>query len=139
MVPQDVRREEQYSVAKRSLRVWPVAGPDMKASMKKFLEDKLKLGRGFVDVAGDIIIEKYMDSRSKNANEVILIFRNKGIRDLVRAAAKNLAGEGRAAGIRMQVPGFLTMNFKLLENLGYQMKRVNPDTRRVIKLSLIHI
>ena len=60
-------------------------------------------------------------------------FRNKETRDVVRAAAPSLAGQGNSVGIRMQVPGHLLTNFKALENLGYQMRRVRQDVRRVIK------
>ena len=82
--PQDLRREDQYLLARRSLRAWPVPGPDHLANLKVFLVD-------------------------------------------------NLAAEGRAAGVRMQVPGYLISTFRLLENLGYQMKKVDPDVRRVVK------
>ena len=54
-----------------------------------------------------IEIEKFVDPSSKNANEVTLTFRNKEIRDAVKAAVRNLAGEGRRAGIPIQVPGNL--------------------------------
>ena len=67
------------------------------------------------------------------ADEAIVVFSNKETRDAVRSAATNLAGHGKAAGIRMQVPGFLLTNFRALENLGYQMKKVNPSVRRVVK------
>ena len=50
----------------------------------------------------------------------------------MKAAAPSLAGTS-SAGIRIQVPGYLTHNFKLLENLGYQMRAVDPSVRRVIK------
>lgn len=33
----------------------------------------------------------------------------------------------------MQVPGHLLTNFKALENLGYQMRKVDSSIRRVIK------
>ena len=33
----------------------------------------------------------------------------------------------------MQVPGYLSSNFKLLENLGYQMRAMDRGVRRVIK------
>ena len=74
-----------------------------------------------------------MDPRSKNANEVIITFRTRGVRDAVKAAARSLAGEGRGAGIRLQIPGFLSTNFRTLENLGYQMKKVDSSVRRVVK------
>ena len=127
------KRQDQYLLARRSLRAWPVPGPDHLANLKVFLVDKMKMDPSFFADAGDIKVEKFFDARSKNKDEVIITFRNKGVRDTVKAAARNLAAEGRAAGVRMQVPGYLISTFRLLENLGYQMKKVDPDVRRVVK------
>ena len=60
-------------------------------------------------------------------------FESREVRDAVRASSKNLAGCAVKAGIRLHVPGFLSTNFKLLENLGYQMKSAAGGVRRVIK------
>ena len=47
-------------------------------------------------------------------------------------AAPHLAGDN-ASGILMQIPGHLLVNFKALENLGYQMRKMDRSIRRVIK------
>ena len=44
-----------------------------------------------------------------------------------------MAGDKDRAGIHLQILGYLTTNFKLLENLGYQMRAVDPAVRRVVK------
>ena len=77
-------------------------------------------------------VERHYDPRSKAKDEVVVVFSNKETRDAVRAAAPNLSGNN-AAGIRIQVPGHLLTNFKALENLGYQMRKVDRSVRRVIK------
>ena len=51
----------------------------------------------------------------------------------MKAAGPKLAGEGRAAGLRLQIPSFLSNNFRVLENLGYQMRKMDPEVRRVVK------
>ena len=135
----DARREEQYWRYRKSLRVWPVPGPDYKRSLEDFLENKLQFSRADIIGFGDFVVEKYFDPRSKAANEVTVFFRTKGVRDAIKAAGPNLATYGRAAGIRLHMPGHMMANFKLLENLGYQMRTVNSDIRRVIKFDDEHL
>ena len=60
-------------------------------------------------------------------------FENREVADAVRSKASSLAGRGNSAGIRLHVPGHLLTNFKLLENLGYQMRAVDSSVRRIIK------
>ena len=69
----------------------------------------------------------------------MVFFRSKEIRDTVKAAGPQLASLGRAAGMRLHLPGHMLTNFKLLENLGYQMRAVNSDVRRVIKFDDEHL
>ena len=64
---------------------------------------------------------------------MVATFESREVRDAVRASSKNLAGCRVKAGIRLHIPGFLSTNFKLLENLGYQMKSASAGVRRVVK------
>ena len=41
--------------------------------------------------------------------------------------------------MRLHLPGHMLSNFKVLENLGYQMRAVNSDVRRVIKFDDEHL
>ena len=129
------RWERKFMEARRSLRLWPVPGPDLGTGLHGFLQDRLKLDKGFIENLGLLKVERHYDPRSKNKkkDEALVKFRNKETRDVVRAAAPNLAGHGNSVGLRMQVPGHLLTNFKALENLGYQMRRVRQDVRCVIK------
>ena len=108
-------------------------GPNLKEGLKAFFRDKLKLDDSFISDLGDMVIKRHRDPRSKVQDEVLVLFENKEVRDAIKAASPNLAGEGRKAGVRLQVPGHLLTNFKLLENLGYQMKAVDSSVRRVVK------
>ena len=129
----DGRREQQYWEHRRALRIWPVQGPDLQAGLKAFLTDKLGFTEQDVKDMSPFNVTKHMDPRSKATNEVVVHFPNSGVTDTVKAAAPRLAPLGRAAGIRLHIPGYLLNNFKLLENLGYRMRTVNADVRRVIK------
>ena len=98
-----------------------------------YLSSKLKFPPDDIASFGDFEVEKYFDPRSKTSNEVVVFFRSQEIRDTVKAAGPQLATYGRSAGLRLHIPGHMMGNFKILENLGYQMRAVNPDVRRVVK------
>ena len=87
----------------------------------------------FIDGLGQINVRKHRDPRSKIEGEVVATFETKEARDAVKAESKNLAGSTDRAGIRLHIPGYLSTNFKLLENLGYQMRAVDGNVRRVVK------
>ena len=86
-----------------------------------------------MDDFGAIAVDKFFAPRARNNNEAIATFRTVAIRDTVRASSNKLAAYGQQAGIRIHVPGFLLGSFQVLENLGYQMRQSDPDTRRSIK------
>ena len=72
--------------------------------------------------------------QDKCPDEVTVVFPTKEIRDVVRGKAANLAllPKDVKAGIRLEVPDFLQENFKALEQIGYRIKRNNPEARRNI-------
>ena len=119
------RQEMQFYEHRRSLRLYPVAGQDLQAGFDAFLRDKLKTDSSYRDGIGAVVLRRHRDLRSKAKNEVVATFENREVADAVRALASNLAGQGSSAGIRLHIPGHLMSNFKLLENLGYQMRSVN--------------
>ena len=127
------RQEQQFYEHRRSLRLWPVEGADPVAGFGVFLWEKLKLDEEFCSSIGNVAVRQYRDPRSKAKNEVIALFENSEVADAIRGSSSNLAGMGFRAGIRLHVPGHLMTNFKLLENLGYQMRAVDSNVRRVIK------
>ena len=127
------RQELQFYEHRRSLRMWPVPGKDLKAGVKTFLTKDLGLDNDFFEGIGDYRARRYRDPRSKAQHEVVVTYENREVADAIRAKASNLAGRGNAAGIRLHVPGHLLTNFKVLENLGYQMRAVDGSVRRVIK------
>ena len=133
MHPQADRREAQYEHCRRLLRVFPVKGGEVLAAFKDFMRTKMKLTDDFIDNLGHMTIVRHRDPRSKTGGEIIVTFETREARDAVKSESKNLAGDKDKAGIRLQIPGYLTTNFKLLENLGYQMRAVDPTVRRVVK------
>ena len=106
------RQSSAYWKCRRSLRMWPVRGPDLIQSVLMFLEDKLKFDHDFLqNDIGPLRVERFIDPRSKVSNEVL----NSAIRDAVKGSGRHLAGQGRLAGLRMEVPHHLKSDFRVLE------------------------
>ena len=126
------RDETSYLIHRRSLRLWPVRGSEPVKELKKFLKEKMKLGELAMSEIGEMSVQVLTGSAEKTRGEVIATFRSAEIRDLVKAAAVNLAGN-KEAGTRIQVPGYLMDNFRALEAVGYSMKKAGKDVKRSIK------
>ena len=133
MNSRESKRSEAYSEHRRSLRLWPVPGPDLKAGLARYLKDKLKFTDEEFKKVGNVSIKKHRDPSSKNPDEVVVLFESKKARDAIKAAGRNLATAAGTAGMRLHIPGHLQTNFNLLQNLGYHLKQSDEGIRRSIK------
>ena len=127
----EAKRSEAFSEHRRSLRVWPCPGPELKVGLAKFLKDKLKLTNEELASIGNVSIKKVR--ASKEPEEVVVLFESKAARDLIKAAGKNLANCTGKAGMRLHIPGHLQANFNLLQNLGYHLRQSDDSIKRSIK------
>ena len=127
---------------RRSLRIWPIdggPGGDIKKAVGGFLKNKLKLEGSFLSTIGEISVKTVpFTSRSKVKHEAIVAFSTVEIRDIVRRAAKELAG-CPDSGIRLEIPPFLQTSLKSLESVSYAIKKKFPSTRRNIKFDDEHL
>ena len=128
----DAKQQEAFMDHRRSLRVWPVLGPDTKANLTLFLKEKLKVPDEDMKKLGNITYRKFRDATA-NDNELLISFETKRARDIVKASGKNLAGLGNKVGMKIHVPGHLQSNFNLLQSLGYHLKQTDETIRRSIK------
>ena len=71
-------------------------------------------------------------SKSKVRGETIVVFATVEIRDAVKRAAKELAGDPDA-GVRLEVPFHMQGSLKALESVSYNLKKKKPNMRRNIK------
>ena len=128
----NTRRMESYWHCRKSLRLWPVDGPDLRDAVVTFLQDELKFERGDVD-REDVTVERFHENK-KNAQklkkEVVVTFATVSLRDAVRSAAFNLRS---GFGMRIHVPDFLKANFRHLDSMCYELKKKFPDLKRNIK------
>ena len=136
-----IQQEETYDLHRRALRLWPIKGPNYPASLRNFFVDKLKLPTDLIAEMGNVDFRRCIEPRQTAAqqanqgqpkDEVIVTFKTRDMRDRVKSAGANLAGQA-AAGIRIHVPGFLLDDFHTLQSVGYHMKKKDENVRRSIK------
>ena len=91
---------------------------DVRKAVGLFLKDRLKLEKTFLTSMGEIGVETVpFTSRSKIQGEAVVTFATVEIRDIVKRAAKELAG-AQDAGVRLEIPNFLQKSLKSLESVS---------------------
>ena len=82
---------------------------------------------------GAISVKKVAASPgSKITGEVVAVFSEPEVRDVVRRAAKELAGASDS-GIRLEIPHYLKPSLKALEAVSFNLKKKNDKIRRNIR------
>ena len=124
--------------------MWPIPGPDPRASLMAFLKDRLGLTDDlFLASMGQVTI-KMISSRPRAAgrpdppkvtNEATVIFDSVETRDAVRSAAANLANSPDPCGLRLEIPQHLKSDFKVLENTAFKIRKKNPGSKTNVKFS----
>ena len=130
-------KDEAYDLARRSLRLWPVSREgDLTERTVEFLVNELRLDQQHaaglkleVKRAGAPTGRGTDQTRSSTVRDEVLVrFETPRERDDVRSFAKNLERRGR--GLRLEIPNHLWPNFRVLQQLGYELKLKNPALRR---------
>ena len=81
-----------YEKCRRSLRLWPIRGPDPLASVKEFLEQKLGFERRQVEQDfGPMLVRRVVEPRSKIDSEVVVEFQSASLRDSVKSMGYKLS------------------------------------------------
>ena len=125
-------QEEEYRTCRRSLRLFPIKGPNYAANVRTFLMTELKIPSETVVDMGNMEVKGSTDPLHKIPDEVLVVFKSRTARDLVKAAGASLAGR-TGVGLRIHIPGFLKSNFNVLQGLAYNMKQSDAEIRRSIK------
>lgn len=134
--------DEEYLSARRSLRLWPIAGTtrdELWHAVGIFLGTNLGLEGKLSNSSVECITRVEIPSGPGVKLEVLVRFKDAGLRDLVMGSASKLApfmdSEGRAtAGMRIEVPPRLQQSFRVLFKYGRSLRaRHGVGTRRHIK------
>ena len=134
-------RIARYWKARQSLRIWPIKGEgeDMRVELQRFLANKLRLGEDVLSDAGECSIRRIPSNKgSKIEYEATVEFPSVELRDVVKGAAYNLAGQANA-GIRLEIAHHLMANFKALSTASYKLKQKFPGCKRNIKYDDEHL
>ena len=142
----ELARDEEFEKACRSVRLWPISGQtvqQMTQSVEDFLQKALLMDEADLEM---VIIEQITRVRSspraKQYDEVLVLFRETGVRETILSYARNLntyiEGGQPTAGIRMEIPRFLQATYRLLDTYGWEIRQKNgKETRRIIKFDHI--
>ena len=139
---EDVRRGK-FETSRRSLLVWPIEGRSetkIMLNFREFLVGALKFRNGEISTLGILrTIRTILPARTHAHNEIRVIFKDARGRDMVSMRGRHLgkyvgADKKPTAGFRLDIPDYLTGDFKLLEETGYQLRAEwGEELRKYIK------
>ena len=129
-------KEEKYWDARASLRMWPIAGPDLASAVIEFLTSKLQCPPGMVDVTDVVGITKIVPRPCAYAcDQVVVRFSSVRLRDEIKSLTRNLDGTDKLTGVQIEPPDFLRTQYQTFQRLAYQMKKKHPSLKRSIRFS----
>ena len=136
------KNEADFRRARRSVRLWPVLGnskEELWSAAGIFLGTNLGMTGKIDKDSIEAITRVTIPSGPGVRDEALVVFADSRTRDMVMGAAAKLAPftdtEGRpTAGMRIEVPPFLTREFRILFKFGQLLRtRHGPGTRRHVK------
>ena len=138
--PSLVDDDPQYLLARRSVRLWPVAGTgeDLWRNAGHFVQVRLAL-QDIPESRIESVSRPDVPSGINAVDEALVVFKHPETRDTVVGSSGKLAAcvdaRGRpTAGVRMEVPRRLRPTFSTLYKFGQQLRaRHGEGTRRHVK------
>ena len=129
-------KEENYDLCRRCIKIWPVIEtPDkpLREAAAEFVHCQLNVPTDDLCESDVIDVRKVAEmgrNRDRTVhNEVLIVFANADVRDLVARHVTNLASHFKdkkpTAGVRMQVPSHLMSTFRLLSRHGHALRNIH--------------
>ena len=128
-------KEERYWEARRSLRVWPVVGDDLKMATIQFCVDKLRCPASRIEVSNIEVSRAIARPDAAAQDQVVVTFDSVRLRDEIKSLGKNLSGQTRSIGMQLEPPDYLRPQYQAFQKLAFEMKKKSPGLRRNIKFS----
>ena len=139
----DSKDNGAYWRSRRSVRCWPINGPDcdLWGLTGDFFTKILRIPPSNLPQESVETIRRLGTRRSnrpnKIQNEVLVVFRDVATRDMVMSYAANLAAykhQESPPGVRLDYPDHLRGVFSTLESYGHQLRqKLGPKLKRSIK------
>ena len=140
--PRYSSERNQFWKARCSVRIWPIKGhteDELWTQVKKFMTGALEMTESEYDGLSILNVRRVRSAPAARVhNEILITMAEPEQRDFVFSRGNRLSQfvkDGKpTAGIRMDVPADLVDTHKLLNDLGYQIKRkFGPNTRKYVK------
>ena len=125
--------DSKYWEARKSLRIWPIPGPDLVKSVLDFLQVRLLLPIGRVTRDDFCVSPVTSPPGGSIVDQVVVRFDSIRLRDEVKSAAKNLNGADRSTGLQLEAPDHLRSHYQTFQKLGFNIKKKHPTLRRNVK------
>ena len=139
----DGRENAAYWRSRRSIRCWPISGPDsdLWGLTGDFFIKTLKIPPSNLPQESVETIRRLSNRKTNRPNkihdEVLVVFRDVATRDMVMSYASNLAAYKNLdfpPGVRIDYPDHLRGVFSTLESYGHMLRRkLGPKLKRSIK------
>ena len=138
---EDIGATQEYYMARRSLRIWPIRGisnRELWLATGNFIKDDL----GHLNLTEhwiESISRPNFQSGPSAVDEVVVRFKTADLRDAVMGSSSRLTtkidDQGKpTAGLRIEITAALRPAMKILERYGQQLRaRHGPGTRRHFK------
>ena len=126
------KQDRAYEVARRTLKMWPIRGPDLEDSVRVFMKTKLKIDDDRIKSIGRIEVKLSNGRAAREKAEVLATFDCREDRDYVKSMGISLADQSNV-GMSIHVPGFLLDNYYALSSIGYSIRQNQDGVKRSIK------
>ena len=127
------RKDDNYWLARRQLRFWPIPPSDVDKGVRNFLTDSMKLPVARLPHVSFTAVPVPCRPNGDRQDQAVVTFANSSTRDEIRALARNLDGSNKGIGCQIEPPDHLRGHYQVFQNLAFCMKKKNPGLRRNIK------
>ena len=135
LTPLEEEHERNYSIARRSVRIWPVTKTsDEDKKVRAFLKESMDMPVQVVDgLQIEKITRQQQPRRSKIHSEVLVHLTSHLSRDVIQSYAVNLASSSGNAGLRLEIPEHLVGLFKWYEAHAAALRETYGQVKRSIR------
>ena len=135
-VPSGDMNVKEYWSARKAIRIWPITGratKDIWEATGRFFFNILGIPecdleeKSVVDIRRVAPTNNQKKRKSRTHDEVVVYLRDVETRDMIRSYAPSLAQHRGTAGMRLEIPCYLTGHFKCLERYGHLIKKIHGE------------